>query len=108
MENTEKYYKQIKDKIIDTEVTIRVKDYTKNKVVLENYYEIGRILVEAQGGEERAKYGNGLIKEYSKRLTSELSKKYSITLLKYIRQFYLLIQKGHAMRDQGVPCMVHS
>ena len=37
-------------------------DYFKNKDLVNNYFEIGRLLVEAQGGEERAKYGNGLIK----------------------------------------------
>jgi len=38
-------------------------------------------LVEAQGGEERAKYENGLIKEYSQKLTTELGKGYTTTRL---------------------------
>ena len=59
---------------------------------LESYYNVGKLLVEAQGGEERAKYGDGLIKEYSKRLTSELGKGYSIQNLKYMRKFYQFIQ----------------
>ena len=96
----DKYYRQIKDLIIDTEVTIKVKDYSKNRVVLENYYEIGKMIVEAQGGEERAKYGDGLIKEYSKKLTIEFGKKYSITLLKCIRQFYFFIKKGPTLSDK--------
>jgi hypothetical protein len=29
------------------------------------YYNVGKLLIEAQGGEDRAKYGDGLIKEYS-------------------------------------------
>ena len=90
MLKTEKYYKDIKDKIIDTETTIRVKDYSKNKVILENYYEIGRLIVEAQGGEERARYGDGLIKEFSSRLVNEVGKKYSYRTLFRIRQFYIL------------------
>ena len=60
---TDKYYNEIKEKIIDVETTERVKNYTINKVKLENYYEIGKLIVEAQGGEEKAKYGNKLIKE---------------------------------------------
>ena len=40
------------------------------------YFEIGRLIVEAQGGENRAKYGNGLIKEWSKELTSIYGKGY--------------------------------
>lgn len=94
------YYEQIKELVIDTETTIKVKDYTKNRVMLENYYEIGGLIVEAQGGETRAKYGEQIIKEYSKKLIDEVDKKYGITLLKYIRKFYLFIQKGHALRDQ--------
>ena len=93
-------YNQIKNLVIDTETTIKVKDYTKNRVMLENYYEIGKLIVEAQGGEERAKYGDSLIKEFSKRLMIEVDKKYSVTLLKYVRQFYMMIEKGHALRDQ--------
>ena len=88
------YYNEIKTKLIDNEVYKRVKDYSKNKNDLSTYYEVGRLLIEAQGGEERAKYGDGLIKEYSKRLTNELGKKYDITTLKRIRQFYLAIEKG--------------
>jgi len=93
------YYEQIKELVIDTETTIKVKDYTKNRVMLENYYEIGRLIVEAQGGETRAKYGDGLIKEYSRKLTEELDKNYSVTSLKYMRKFYLF-QKGQPLADQ--------
>ena len=94
------YYNEIKDILIKNEVYKKAKDYSKNKSDLNSYYEVGRLLVEAQGGEERAKYGNKLIKEYSEKLTKELGKKYSTTNLKYMKQFYLMIQKGHAMRDQ--------
>ena len=56
-------------------------------------------MVEAQGGEERAKYGDGLIKEYSKRLTTELGKGYSTRNLKYMRNFYLFT-KGQPLAAQ--------
>lgn len=54
----------------------------------------------AQGGDKRAKYGNGLIKEYSRRLTGELGKGYTTTNLKYMRQFYLIFEKGQTLSDQ--------
>ena len=57
-------------------------------------------MVEAQGGEERAKYGDGLIKEYSKRLTNELGKGYSVRMLQKMRQFYLLTQKSPPLAAQ--------
>lgn len=93
------YYDEIKNELINNEVYKRVKDYSKNRNDLMTYYNVGRILVKAQGGKDRAKYGNGLIKEYSIKLTNELGKGYSTTNLKYMRQFYLF-QKGQPMVDQ--------
>ena len=94
------YYNEIKNKLIDNEVYKKVKDYSKNRNDLNTYYEVGKLLIEAQGGEERAKYGDRLIKEYSERLYNELGKKYDITTLKRYRQFYLKIEKGAALRHQ--------
>ena len=64
--------REIKNEFINCEVYKRVKDYSKNRKELETYYNVGKLLIEAQGGEERAKYGNQLIKDYSLRLTNEL------------------------------------
>ena len=94
------YYNEIKNKLIDNEVYKRVKDYSKNRNDLSTYYEVGKLLIEAQGGEERAKYGDGLIKEYSEKLTKDLGKKYSITSLKYMRMFYLFVEKSQPPADQ--------
>jgi len=94
------YYDQIKERLVDVEIQNRVKDYSKNKYTLEKYYEIGKLLIEAQGGEKRAKYGDGLIKEYASKLQRELDKKYNQTLLKRIRQFYVNIEKGATMSHQ--------
>ena len=93
------YYDEIKNILISNEAYKKVKDYYKNRNDLMSYYNVGKLLIDAQGGEKRAKYGNHLIKEYSIKLAKELGKKYSVTLLKYMRQFYLL-QKGHALRGQ--------
>ena len=78
----------------------KVKDYSKNKSDLNAYYEVGRLIVEAHGGEARAKYGNKLIKEYSEKLTNELGKGYDISNLKRMRQFYLIILKGATLSHQ--------
>ena len=93
------YYNEIKNKLIDVEIYKTVKDYSKNKYELEKYYQVGKLLTEAQGGKARAKYGDGLIKEYSKRLTKDLGKGYSTTNLKNMRNFYI-ISKGQALPDQ--------
>ena len=62
---------------------------------------MGRLIVGAQGGKKRAKYGNKLIKEYSEKLTKELGKGYDVSNLKRMRQFYLLFRKGGALRHQS-------
>ena len=91
------YYNEIKKELIDNEVYKRIKDYSKNKYELERYYNVGKLLVEAQGGEARAKYGDGLIKEYSKRLILEVGKKYNYKTLLKIRKFYLFSKKVSTM-----------
>ena len=79
------YYNEIKNRLINNEVYKRIKDYSKSRNDLETYYEIGKLIIEAQGGEQRAKYGDNLIKEYSIKLTKELNKKYEVTALKRMR-----------------------
>ena len=63
----------------------------KHKLIEENsslntYFEIGRLIIEAQSGESRAKYGNGLIKEWSKELTNLYGKGYDYTNLSRMRK----------------------
>ena len=94
------YYNEIKNEIIDIETYKKVKDYSKNKRELDGYYKIGKIIIEAQGGESRAKYGDGLIKDFSKKLTEDLGKGFTITSLKRMRQFYMIIQKGATLSHQ--------
>ena len=94
------YYNEIKNTLIDVEVYKKVKDYSKNKYELEKYYQVGALLIEAQGGETRAKYGDGLIKEYSKKLSMELGKGYTTSSLKRMRQLFVIIQKGATLSHQ--------
>ena len=94
------YYNEIKNELINNEVYKRVKDYSRNRNELSTYYNVGKILIEAQGGEDRAKYGDGLIKEYSARLKEELGKGYTFTALSRMRQFYLLSEKIAPMAQQ--------
>ena len=79
------YYNEIKNELINNEITKKVKDYSKNKSDLTTYYNVGKLLSEA--GKH---YGEGIIKEYSKRLISELGLRYTIRTLFRFRQFYLL------------------
>ena len=94
------YYNEIKETLVKNEVYKKVKDYSKNKSDLNAYFEVGRLIVEAQGGEKRAKYGNKLIKEYSEKLTRELGKGYTVSNLRKMRQFYLLFQKCSTLSSE--------
>ena len=80
-----KYYNEIKNELLNNEITKKVKDYSKNRSDLNTYYNVGKLLSEA--GKH---YGEGIIKEYSKKLTQELGIKYTRRTLFRIRQFYLL------------------
>ena len=95
MENN--YYNEIKNELINNEIYKKVKDYSKNRNELSTYYNVGKLLIEAQGGEDRAKYGDGLIKEYSLKLSQEVGKGYSTRNLKNMRKFYLLCEKGQTL-----------
>ena len=89
------YYDEIKNELVNNEIYKRVKDYSKNKHDLSTYYNVGKLLSEAGKS-----YGDGIIKEYSKRLTNELGKKYSYTYLTRMRQFYLLGKKVAPLAQQ--------
>ena len=52
------------------------------------------IIVEAQGGSTRAKYGNELIKKWSEKLTNKYGKGYNSSNLRKFRQFYLTFEKS--------------
>ncbi len=86
------YYDEIKQELINNEIYKKVKDYSKNRSDLTTYYNVGKLLVDAQGGEKRAKYGDSLIKEYSIKLSKEIDKKYSERNLRNMRQFYIMFK----------------
>lgn len=68
--------------------------------MVEAYWNVGKLIVEAQDGNERAEYGEELLKNLSKELTKEFGKGFTVTNLRYMRQFYIVFQKHHALRDE--------
>ncbi|NBH33873.1 DUF1016 domain-containing protein [Clostridiaceae bacterium] len=69
-------------------------------MLVEAYWNIGKSIIEEQGGNEKAEYGAGLLKELSKQMTHDFGKGFTVTNLKYMRQFYLTFPNGHALRDE--------
>lgn len=68
------------------------------------YYEIGKRIVEdEQHGNERAAYGESVLKELSKRLTGDFRKGFTVANIEYFRKFYIVFsnsQKSDAVRRE--------
>lgn len=73
---------------------------TANFAMIEAYWNIGKKIIEKQGGKDKAEYGLGLIKELSTQMTKDVGKGFTVTNLKYMRQFYLTFPNGHALRGE--------
>ena len=71
-----------------------------NSTMVEAYWNIGRVIVEKQGGSNKAEYGTALIKNLSKKMTKEFGKGFTVANLKNMRQFYLIFQKSYALRSE--------
>ncbi len=89
------YYNEIKNKLIDNEINRKVKKYSINRSDLNTYYNVGKILSEA--GKH---YGEGIIKEYSIKLTNELGKGYTQSRFRYFRRFYNVFSKCPTLSDK--------
>ncbi len=94
------HYNNIKLLIENNIVETKKNEISSNTHTLMTYFNVGREIVEAQGGEARAKYGDSLIKEYSKKLTEEYGKGYTVSNLKRMRSLYLCFQKGATVSHQ--------
>ena len=75
-----------------------------NLAMVYSYFEVGRKIVEEeQNGENRAQYGQYIVKELSEYLTKNFGKGFSVTNLKQMRQFYCVYsqdQIGQTLSDQ--------
>ena len=77
------YYDEIKNELLNNEINKKVKNYSINKSDLKTNFNVGKLLREAG-----SKYGEGVIKDYSKRLIIELGKGYTQSRLRHYRRFY--------------------
>lgn len=72
-----------------------------NSAMVEAYWQIGRSIVEyEQNGNARAEYGKAVIKNISERLTKDFGKGFTISNVRYMRQFYLTFQNHHSLRGE--------
>ena len=93
----EEFYKDIK-KVLE-EARKRVYRNIQSEMVMA-YWQIGKMIVEKQGGVNRAMYGDGLIKELSIQMTTDYGKGYDERNLRNMRQLYLAYPKWNAVRTE--------
>lgn len=60
-----------------------------NSTMVQAYWTVGKLIVEAQGGDTKARYGDKLIDGIANRLTSEFGKGFDSSNLRNMRSFYL-------------------
>lgn len=90
-------YSQISQILLESRKEVAI---TVNTAMVQAYWHIGKLIVDAQGGEERATYGDDLIKRISERLTKEFGKGFTATNLRYMRLFYLSFPIYHSLSDK--------
>ena len=71
-----------------------------NITMLYAYWNIGKMIVEEQGGSTKAKYGDKLISELSKQMTFDFGKGFDERNLRKIRQFYLMYPIWDSVRPE--------
>jgi predicted nuclease of restriction endonuclease-like (RecB) superfamily len=103
---TDSLYQRIRDILDAAQIGVA---RTVNTAQVVSYWLIGREIVEQeQQGQPRADYGESLLKDLSRKLTKDVGKGFSLSNLKYIRQFYVRFpdlltatSMSHAVRDQS-------
>lgn len=93
------YFDITNELIIEREAKKRVRERQDNRESLKTNWEIGKLIVEAQGGEKRAQYGDKLIQNWSKTFTEKYGKGYNAVNMKRFRQLYLLYPNGSTVSN---------
>lgn len=92
------FYNDVKNIIINARNKVY---HFANNTMIYAYWDIGeRILVEEQGGKDRADYGKKILHELSARLTDEFGSGYDERNLRRMRQFYQTFPIRDALRPE--------
>ena len=93
----EESYKIIRKSVL----TAQSKVYTAvNFAMVQAYWEIGQEIHKACGKNDRAEYGKKILEYLSEHLTKEFGKGFTVTNLKYMRQFYRAFPIRHTLCDE--------
>lgn len=94
MEAYESLYFDIKQILLSARTKSAVE---VNSLMVNAYWNVGRLIVEAQNGNKKANYGSNLIDNLAERLTVELGKGFTRSNLRTMRQFYLTFPNCHSL-----------
>lgn len=95
--NLNQTFEQIRGLVINS----RNRVYTAvNTEMLELYWHIGKIIMEIQQGDERANYGDEVLKKLSLKLTNEFGKGFSKRNLERMRRFYVMFPIATTLSSQ--------
>ena len=94
------YYEQVENLIKNNEINKKVRALQDNSETLLTYWNVGKLIVEAQGGKKRAKYGDGLIKEWGNKLSEKYGKGYNSRNLERMRKLYILYPISSSLRSE--------
>lgn len=93
-------FKEAYNIIENLEINSRVRQIQDNSEKLKCYWEIGKLIDEANRNEEST-YGKKVIEVWSEKLTKDFGKFYGKTNLKYMKQFYLRFPKKHILHAKS-------
>lgn len=98
-ENNEvdKLYKDIKNLIEKSRFAIYK---TVNTEMLNLYWNIGKMIIDMQKGNHKAKYGDYLVERVSNKLSTEFGKGFSARNIKRMRKFYSCFPIGTTLSSQ--------
>lgn len=68
-----------------------------NTEMLNLYWNIGKIIMEIQNGNERASYGDSVLEKLQKKLTNEFETGFSVDNLEKMRKFYNIFQNAETL-----------
>ncbi len=91
------FYAQVRAVIVEAR---RYVHKTANVAMVKAYWLVGKMIVEKQGGDDRAQYGDQLVRGLSERLTMEFGSGFTLSNLKTMRKFYRCFPIGHTLCDQ--------
>jgi hypothetical protein len=91
------FYAQVRDVFVQARQFVHK---TANFAMVKAYWLVGKMIVEKQGGEAKAAYGDRLIASLSIQLTADLGKGFTQANLRYMRLFYLAFRNCHTLCDE--------